>query len=110
MRSTPVAKDFSGQILTKYFELNNEEIDNNLPRKGRVNLNNQQRYHMDYGTYNLTCIHKKLKWFNIEIPGIICSGICYMLPIEISDLPIDHPRANLLNCSQLMYDTNKKKN
>ena len=47
---------------------------------------------MDYGTCTLICIHKKLKWFNIEIPGIIWGGLCYTLPIEIPYLLIEHPR------------------
>ena len=105
MRYSPFAKNFSGQILTKYFELKNEEINNNLQRKGRVNLNNQQRYHMDYGTCTLTCVHNKFKPFNIKIQRIICGGIYYTLPIEIPYLPIDNLRENLLNFLQLMYDT-----
>ena len=108
LRSSTFAKDFSGQILTKYFELNNEVIQNDLKHKGRVNLNNNQQYHMDYSTCTLTCIHKKLKRFDIEIPGIIFGGLCYTLPIEVPDQSIDHPRANLFNCSQLMYEGDKK--
>ena len=77
LHSSPFDKDFSGQILTKYFELNNEVIHNNLKQKGRVNLNNNQQYHMDYGT--CTCIDKKVERFNIEIPSIICGGLCYTL-------------------------------
>ena len=37
--SSPFAKDFSGQILSKYFELNNELIHNDPKRNGTVNLN-----------------------------------------------------------------------
>ena len=63
---------------------------------------------MDYGTCTLTCIYEKIKKFNIKIPGTICGGLCYMLPIDVPNLPIDHPRANLLKFSQLMYKTDKK--
>ena len=63
---------------------------------------------MDYGICTLTSIHKKVKRFNIEIPGIIFGGLCYTLPIDVPDLPIDHPRANLLNFSYLMYETDKQ--
>ena len=107
LRSSPFAIDLSGKILNKYFELNNEDINNDLQKKGRAFLNNQQCYHMDYGTCTLTCIHKKLSWFNVEIPGIIFGGLCYVLPIEIPDLPVDRPRENLLSCSHLMYETDK---
>ena len=40
--SSPFTKDFSGQILTKYFDLNNEELHNNLQNKGRVDLNHKK--------------------------------------------------------------------
>ena len=52
-------------------------------------------------------IHKKVKRFNIEIPGIICDGLCYTLLIEVPDLPIDHPRVNFFNCSQLIYGSDE---
>ena len=94
--------------MTKYFDLNNEVIDNDLKHKGRVNLNTTQQYHMDYGTCTLTCIHKKVKWFNIEITAIICGELCYTLPIEVLDLPIDNPRENLFNCSHLIYESYKQ--
>ena len=53
-------------------------------------------------------IHKKVKRFNIEIPGIICGGLCYTLLIEVPDLPIDHNRTNLFICSQLIYESDKQ--
>jgi len=72
-----------------------------------LNLENKPTF-FHYGTCTITCIYKKVKRFNIEITGIICGGLCYMLPIEVPDLPIDHPRANLFNYSQLMYEMDKK--
>ena len=71
-------------------------------------LNNQKSYYMNYSTCVLTCIHKKLKCFNTEIPGIICGRFRYILLIDIPDVPFDHHRANLLNCSQLLYKTDKQ--
>ena len=99
LRSSPFAKDFSGQILTKYFELNNELIHNDPKHKGRINLNS---------TCTLNCIQKKVKRSNVEIPGVIHGGLCYTLPIKVPDLPIDHPRENLFNCSQFIYQSDKK--
>ena len=50
-----------------------------------------------YGTCPLTCIHKKT-----------CGGLCYTLPIEVPDLPIDHPRENLFDSSLLMSESDKQ--
>ena len=69
---------------------------------------NQQLYHMDYGTCTLTCIHKKVKQLHIKNPSIIQGGLCSTLPLEVPDLQIDHLRANHFNCSQLMYEIDKK--
>ena len=59
LRSSPHSKKFSGQVMTKYFDLNNEILHQDLMEKGCVDLQKQ------------TCIHNKLKRNNIEIPGIV---------------------------------------
>ena len=57
--------------MTKYFELNDKKLNQDLLDKGGVDLEKQSEYQMDYGSYTLTCVHNKLKQKNIEIPGIV---------------------------------------
>ena len=71
LQSSTYAKEFSGQVMTKYFELNDEKVNKNLLSKGSIDLNCQSDYQMDYGNCTLTCVHWKIKQKNIEIPGII---------------------------------------
>ena len=53
--SNPYAKEYSGIIITKYFELNIKKVNHDLQKWGFVDLNNQQQNQMDYGT----CKRKK---------------------------------------------------
>ena len=94
LNSVPFVKDFSWKILPKYFELNNELIHNDPKHNETVTLN---------GTCTLTCIQKKVKRFNVDIPDIICDGLYFKLLIAVPDLPINNPRTNLFNCSQSIY-------
>ena len=55
--------------MTKYFKLNDEKVNKDVLSKGSVDLESQSDYQMDYGSCTLTCVHRKLKWKNIEIPG-----------------------------------------
>ena len=80
LRLSPYSKEFLGQVMTKYFDLNNERLHQDLKEKSCVDLQKQNEYHMDYGRYTLTCIHNKLKRKNIEIPGIVQGGLCFTLP------------------------------
>ena len=57
--------------MTKYFELNDEKVNQDLLAKGSIDLNQQSDYQMDYGNCTLICVHNKLKQKNIEIPGIV---------------------------------------
>ena len=45
---------------------------------------------------------------NIMIPGIVRGGLCFTLPLILPDLPKDHPKASLLNSSQLAYNYDPK--
>lgn len=94
--------------MTKYFELNDMKLNYDLQKTVKVDLQNKKQYQMDYGIFTLTCLYNKEKRFNIEIPGIICGGLCFMLPIMLSNLPMDRPRANLFNSSQLMYNADQE--
>ena len=76
--------------MTKYFDLNNERLHQDIMENGCVDLQKQNRYHMDYGHFNLTYIHTKLKRKHIEIPGIVLEGLCFTLPLILPDLPSDH--------------------
>ena len=71
LRSSKYAKKFSGQAMTKYFELSGKKLNQDLLDKGRVDIQTQSEYQMDYGSCTLTCVHNKLKQKNIEIPGIV---------------------------------------
>ena len=99
LRSSTYAKEFSGQVMTKYFELNDDKVNQDLLSKGSIDLNHQSDYQMDYGSCTLTCVHRKLPCKNIEIPGIIRGGLCFTLPLILPDLPKDHPEACILNSS-----------
>ena len=108
LQSSTYAKEFSGQVMTKYFELNDEKVNQDLLSKGSIDLNHQLDYQMDYGNCTLTCVHRKLPCKNIEIPGIIRGGLCFTLPLILPDLPKDHPEACILNSSQLAYENDPK--
>ena len=47
--------------MTKYFDLNDKKVNQDLQKIGRVDLNNQKQYQMDYGACTLTCIQNKHK-------------------------------------------------
>ena len=90
--------------MTKYFELNDKNVNHNLQKIGQVDLQNWKQYQMDSSTCTLTCIHNKQKSFNIKIPDITCAGLCFTLLILLPDLPTDHPRSNLFNSYKLIYN------
>ena len=50
---SPDAKEYSGKIMTKYFELNDKKVNKDLQEKVRVNVQHQDQYHMDYATCTL---------------------------------------------------------
>ena len=62
----------------------------------RLNLENTHTF-VHYGTCPLTCVHKKV-W----------GGLCYTLPIEVPDLPIDHLRSNLFDYSSFISECDKQ--
>ena len=108
LRLSQFAKEFSGQAMTKHFELNDEKVNKDLLSKGSVDLKSQSDYQMDYGSCSLICVHWKLKRKNIEILGIIRGGLCFTLPLILPDLPKDHLEASLLNSSKLAYENDPK--
>ena len=108
LRSCPYCKQFSGQMMNKYFELDNKKVDQALATDGCVDLQSQNEYHLDYGHCTLTCIHDSLKRKNVEIPGIVRGGLCFTLPLILPDLPPDHPDANKSNSSKIAYETDKE--
>ena len=99
--ATPFRNDYSGQVMSKYFDLNNEKLCQDLETNGSVNLNNVATYNTDYGSCALTCVHRTTKAKNIVIPGIIRAGLCFTLPLILPDLDPDHPDATILNSSSL---------
>ena len=67
--------------LEKYFELNDKKLNKEIKQQGKLNIQHQNKYHMNYGNCTLTYIPNKCTQHNIEIPGIIHGGLCFTLPI-----------------------------
>ena len=74
------ATEFSEQVMTKYFELNNDKVNHELLSKkvnqelfskGSVDLKSHLKYQIDYGSCTLICVHNKSKQKNIELPGTV---------------------------------------
>lgn len=66
-----------------------------------VDLQNQNKYQMDYGTCTLTCVHHKLTRKNIKIPRILQGVFCVILPLILPN----HPEAGKLNISKIVYES-----
>ena len=107
LRSTKFAKKYCGQAMIKYFELDDEKINKDLVAKDCINVT-LLYYQMDYGHCTLICIHHNQKRRNIEIPDIVRGGLCFTLPLILSDLLKEYPQATLLNSSILTYKNNLK--
>ena len=73
-----------------------------------MNLRNQKKYQLAYGTLTLKYIHSKRKQHNIEIPSIINGDLFFTLLIILSDLPHDYPRESLFNSSRLIYKADQE--
>ena len=71
LQSSQFAKELSGQVMTNYFELNNNKVNKDLSSKNYVDLDLYSDYQMDYGSCTFSFVHHKLKRKNIEIPGFI---------------------------------------
>ena len=50
------SKESSGQVMEKYFLLNNKRIHQDLEQKGCVDLQKQKEHHIDYGSCALTFV------------------------------------------------------
>ena len=61
LRSSKYAKESAGQVMTKYFELNGDKVNQTLLSKNSVDFNLYYDYQMDYCSCTLTCVHHKLK-------------------------------------------------
>ena len=63
-----------------------------------------QQYDHNYGNCILACTHKRKFNQNVYIPGIICSGLCYTMPLVItSGLKSSDPSANVFNSREKAY-------
>ena len=69
--SNPCAKEYSGQVMSKYFELNNKKVNKDLRKRVYVDLEDANGYHLDYGNCTLTFVHATQHRRNIKIPEII---------------------------------------
>lgn len=73
--ATPFRKDYSGQVMSKYFDLNNKKLCDDLKTNDSVDLHDIGSYNTDYGNCALTYVHQTTKAKNITIPGIIKAGL-----------------------------------
>ena len=88
--------------MNKYFDLIDKRIHQDLQDKGWVDLQNQNKYHMDYGNCTFTCFHHKLTRKNIEIPGIAQGDLCFILPLILPNLPSNNQEASKINSSKVI--------
>ena len=97
-------KQFSGQSILKFFD----ELEiTEMPPDMKDKINNQvlnedtTEYNHNYGNCILCCTHKRKFNRNMYIPGIICAGLCYTMPLIIpSGLKASDPTANIFNSSE----------
>ena len=83
--------------MSKYFDVNNKKLCEELKKKKGIDLNDKNTYNLDYGNCSLTCVHRAAKVKNIVIPRITKVGLCFTLPLILPDLDCSHPEANVLN-------------
>ena len=81
-----------------------------MPPNMRNKINNQvlnkdtSEYDHNYGNCILCCTHKRKFNRNVYIPGIICTGLYYIMPLIIpSGLKASNPTANIFNSREKAY-------
>ena len=107
-KATRFPKQYGSQVLAKSFAIDDETLIKDLTTGKDVNLENASEYQMDYGNCKLICFHRKTKSRNVEVPGIIRSGLCYTLPLLVPDLPANDPKATIFNSSEKRLKFDKK--
>jgi len=83
--------------MMKFFAPNEELLQADLV-SGKVDLDNTQ-YNFDYGNSLLTCTHRSSQ--NLNVPGVIRSGLCFTQPLIIPDLPASHAKATIYNSKEM---------
>ena len=85
-----------------------------MPPDMKDKINNQvldnetSKYDHNYGNCILCCTHKRKFNRNVYIPGIICAGLCYTIPLIIpSGLKISNPTTNVFNSREKAYQDDK---
>ena len=68
--ANPCAKEYSGQVMSKYFNVNSNKVNEDLRKRVCVNFQYVDGYHLDYRSCTLNCIHTGKRRCNIGIPGI----------------------------------------
>ena len=59
----------------------------------------------NYGNCIFQCVHKRKQKQNIHIPGIICAGLCYMMPLIVpSGLYASDSSATTFNSREKAYN------
>ena len=91
--------------MVKFFEPEEE-----VPANQQEKIRNQKldevvkQYDCNYGNCILSCTHKKKFNQSIYIPGIICAGLCYTMPLIIpSGLKSSDPSATVFNSREKAY-------
>ncbi len=73
-----------------------------------IDTDNAAEYQLDFGNCKLICFHRSTKSRNVEVPGVIRSGLCYTLPLIVPDLEASHPKATIFNSSEKRLKFDKK--
>jgi hypothetical protein len=93
------SKYMYSQNMMKFFAPNEELLQADLA-SGKVDLDNTQ-YNFDYGNCLLTCMHRFCSSQNLNVPGVIRSGLCFTQPLVIPDLPTSHAKATIYNSKEM---------
>ena len=80
-RATRCPREYGQQVLAKLFAINEEAVVKDLSSGKNIDHNNAAEYQLDFGNCKLICFHRSTKSWNIEVPRIIQSGLCYTLPL-----------------------------
>ena len=108
LRDDPQKRFYNSQVMTKYFALDDGKFSHDLKTKQSINLDDTNRYNLDYGNCTLTCVHQTTKHKIIVVPGIIRAGLCFTMPLLLPDLPANDPYATIINSSEMRYSLDSK--
>ena len=109
LNSGKFSNEYYGQSMLKFFNPGEEIPECQYNRINDQKLDDVTKlYDHNYGNFILSCTHKKNFNQNVYIPGIICSELCYTLPLIIpSGLPATGQSATVLNSREKAYSDDR---